>query len=130
MREELEHRRGLNLFIHQRDMLGGGYITERIDEAMRRCRKTVLVLSSEFLASRTCLYEAWSAHTSMVTEDRDAVIPVKLQGLPLAGLTGTLASLMEVGECLTWTEDPAGQALFWDKLEDALMPSANSPIIN
>ena len=128
MQTELEQNRGLRLFLHQRDLLGGGLLLERIDDAMRRCRKTVLVLSPEFLRSRICLYQAWSAHTSMVTEQRDAVVLVKQQALPLAGITGTLTSLMEIRECLNWTDDPEGQELFWKRLRDVLLSPPDTPI--
>lgn len=72
--------------------------------------------------SRICLYEARSAHTSMVTEDRDAVVVVQLQPLP-CGITGTLASLMQIRECLNWTEDPDIQNMFWELLEDMVFPT-------
>ena len=128
MQTELEQNRGLKLFLHQRDLLREGFLLERIDDAMRRCRKTVLVLSPEFLQSRICLYEAWSAHTSMVTEGRDAVVLVKLQALPISGITEILTSLMKIRECLPWTEDPAGQELFWEDLKATLVPPPNNPI--
>ena len=130
MQTELERNRGVELFIHQRDLLGGGFLLERIDDAMRRCRKTVLVLSPEFLRSRVCLYQAWSAHTSMVTEQRDAVVLVRLQALPVAGITATLTSLMEIRECLNWTDDPEGQELFWERLTDVLLSPPDNPINN
>ena len=125
---ELCDKRGLRLFISQLDVLPCERLLQQIDEGMGKCRKAIVILSPEYLTDWRCMYEVWGAHTTMVSEDRDAVVLVKLQPLPIDGLSGTLTNLMEMRECLTWTEDPVGQELFWARLETALLSSLGNPI--
>ena len=95
---------------------------------MKECRKAILVLSPDYLRSWKCMFEAWNVHVTMMSEDRDAVVLVKLQPLPFAGIPGTLTSMMEMRECLIWTEDPAEEEFFWEKLTRALLSTSGSPI--
>ncbi len=124
---ELENKRGLKLCIHERDLEAGNCLLNQIDEHIVKCRKTILVLSPEYLKSFECRYVAWSAHAFMVSEDRDAVVLVKFQPLPL-GIPGSLASMMAMRECLIWTENPVGQELFWKRLAHALLYTSGNPI--
>ena len=118
MREELEGDRNFKLFIYMRDMLGGGAIADRILEGMAQCRKFILVLSPNFLASNYCLYEAYVAHHKSMERGHDVMVVVKLDALPLAGIPELITNILNMKECLEWTEDPFGRQLFWDKLED------------
>ena len=120
LREELEGNRNCGLFIYMRDMLGGGALVDRILEGMEQCRKCIMVLSPNFLASNRCLFEAYAAHNNLLARDRDVMVVVKLDALPLAGIPVLITNILNMKECLEWTEDPYGRQLFWDKLEDAL----------
>ena len=125
---ELRDKRGLRLFIPQLDVLPCERLLQEIDEGMGKCRKTIVILSPEYLEDWRCMYEVNGAHTTMVSEDRDAVVLVKLQPLPIIGLPRTLTNLMEMRGCLTWTENPVGQEVFWARLETALLSSFGNPI--
>ena len=120
LREELEDNRGLRLFIYLRDMLAGGALVDRLEEAMAQCRKFVLVLSPNFLASNYCLYDAQVVHHRLMEDDRDVMVVIQIDALPLAGIPGLVTNILNMKECLEWTEDPYGRQLFWDKLEHAL----------
>ena len=68
LREELEVNRNFKLFIYMRDMLGGGALFDRILEGMEQCRKFILVLSPNFLASDCCLFEAYVAQYNLLAK--------------------------------------------------------------
>ena len=120
LREELEDSRNFELFIYMRDMLGGGAIADRILEGMAHCRKFILVLSPNFLASNYCLFETYVAHRTLMERGRDVMVVIKLDALPLAGIPELITNILNMNECLEWTEDPYGEQLFWNRLEDAL----------
>ena len=125
---ELEDKRGLRLFIPARDLDYGKCFVGEAETIMKECRKAILVLSPDYLRSWECMFEAWNVHVTMMSEDRDAVVLVKLQSLPFAGIPGTLTSMMEMRECFTWTEDPVEQEFFWERLAGALLSTSGSPI--
>ena len=125
---ELEDKRGLRLFIPARDIDYGKCFVGEAETIMKECRKAILVLSPDYLRSWECMFEAWNVHVTMMSEDRDAVVLVKLQSLPFAGIPGTLTSMMEMRECFTWTEDPVEQEFFWERLAGALLSTSGSPI--
>ena len=80
---ELEDKRGLRLFIPARDLDYGNCFLREAETIMKECRKAILVLSPDYLRSWECMFEAWNVHVTMMSEDRDAVVLVKLQPLPL-----------------------------------------------
>ena len=125
---ELEDKQGLQLFIPARDLDYGRCFLGETETIMKECRKAILVLSPHYLRSWECMFEAWNVHVTMMSEDRDAVVLVKLQPLPFAGIPGTLTSMMEMRECLTWTEDPVEQEFFWQRLVQALLSPSGSLI--
>ena len=126
---ELEDKRGLRLFIPARDLDYGKNFLNEAETIMKECRKAILVLSPDYLRSWECMFEAWNVHVTMMSEDRDAVVLVKLQPLPFAGIPGTLTSMMQMQECLTWTNDsPKEEESFWKTLAQALMSTSGSPI--
>lgn len=61
MQEKFEMKRNLRLFLKQRD-LPVGEIYATIDGATQKCRKIILVLSSEFLNLPECQYEISTAY--------------------------------------------------------------------
>ena len=125
---ELEDKRGLRLFIPARDIDYGKCFVGEAETIMKECRKAILVLSPDYLRSWECMFEAWNVHVTMMSEDRDAVVLIKLQSLPYAGIPGTLTSMMEMRECFTWTGDPVEQEFFWERLAGALLSASGSPI--
>ena len=125
LREEIEEKRGLKLFIHMRDMLAGGNIKNKIDEAMGKCCKTIVILTPEFLTSSCCDYEAEKVNRLLDEEGQDVAVLIKLERLPFQ-IPTTVSKLCENRQCLQWTEEASGQKLFWDQLEDALWSPNNT----
>ena len=114
----------ISTVIHHRDFLPGSVLEETIRESVDMSRYTVLVLSPDFLSSNWCLLEMHLARSRITSEGRDVIIPIILREFPMSQLTKTLEGILSKSY-LEWTEDPEGQALFWDKLTTKLKQGGN-----
>ena len=125
--QELLHRLEdcqISTVIHHRDFLPGSVLEETIRESIDMSRYTVLVLSPDFLSSNWCLLEMHLARYRIISEGRDVIVPIILREFPASLLTRTLEGILSKSY-LEWTDDPEGQALFWDKLVTKLKQGGN-----
>lgn len=123
--EEQEPR--FKLCIHERDFEVGRLITDNILDAIEVSRKVILLLSESFLTSEWCLFELHMAQHKLFDETRDVLVLVKLKDINKKFYTKNLKYLEKTRPCLSWTESPVGQKLFWDKMRKILgEPSTGS----
>ncbi len=122
LREKLEGEHGLKLCIYYRDFKLGRDLADTIVEAINVSRKTLLILSPNFLHSSWCEFEVRMAHEKVVTEKRDSLILVIFTKLDQAGtrIPRKLAKLLEKRIYIEWTQDPDGQKLFWRRLVESI----------
>ncbi len=122
LREKLEDEHGLRLCIHYRDFRLGRAIDECIVEAINKSRKTILVLSPEFLNSGWCQFEVRMVKERVIGERRDSFVIVIFRSLDQPGtkVPKDLVRLLERKIYVEWTSDPDGQKLFWGRLIEAL----------
>ncbi len=122
LREKLEDEHGLRLCIHYRDFRLGRAIDECIVEAINKSRKTILVLSPEFLNSGWCQFEVRMVKERVMEERRDSFVIVIFRSLDQPGtkVPKNLVRLLERKIYVEWTSDPDGQKLFWSRLVEAL----------
>ncbi len=122
LREKLEDEHGLRLCIHYRDFKLGRAIDECIVEAINKSRKTILVLSPEFLDSGWCQFEVRMVKERLMEEKRDSFVIVIFRSLNQPGtkVPKNLVRLLERKIYVEWTSDPDGQRLFWSRLVEAL----------
>ena len=115
---------GISTVIHHRDFLPGSVLEETIRESIDKSRFTVLVLSPDFLSSNWCRLEMQLARILIISQGRDVIVPIILHEFPPSEVTLTLEGILSKSY-LQWTEDPDGQALFWDKLITKLKRGGN-----
>ncbi len=116
----LEGEHQFKLCVHYRNFIPGRDIADTIVESIERSRKTVLVLSPNFLRSNWCQYEFKMARQVFVEQGREDMVLILLQ--PVAGcrLSRPLSLLLQERTYVEWSEDPDGQRLFWSQLRAAL----------
>ena len=117
---ELERKGPFKLCIHQRDFIPGEYIEDVIAEKIGKSRKTLLVLSPNFIQSNWCHFEMQMARNRLFEEGKDVLILVILEPLPTGTVNKTLSQLLSQKVYLEWTLDLEGQELFWRRLSDVL----------
>ena len=110
----------VKLCIKTRDFIPGNSLIESISENIHQSRKTILVLSPNFVESNWCHHEMEMAKMMLLDENLDVIILVLLHNIPDNMMTLSLRQLLCKKEYLKWPKDRAGQRLFWRSLRQEL----------
>ena len=94
----------------------------QLANAITNSRKVMILLTSGYLKSRQLMeFELPLALSKVAEEGWSSIILVILEpGADVRLPHGQLHELLNNGEELKWTEDAAGQELFWNRLQDRL----------
>ena len=102
---------GFHLCIHERDFVPGVAITKNIMTAIQYSRRTILVLSPDFIKSGWCDLEFQVAHQRALEDRSNFLIVVLLKEVDRKDLDETLNLYMK-----TKTYVNAGDKWFWQKM--------------
>ncbi|XP_062618641.1 toll-like receptor 4 [Saccostrea cucullata] len=123
MIKELEEEEGIKLCIHQRDFVPGFDIAENIITAVNKSRKTIILLSPNFIKSSWCMYELHIAKMEEIysRKDENVIFLILYETLPLKDIPLTLMDLINQK---TYIEFPNGDHdqefsddVFWSTLK-------------
>ncbi|XP_032437863.1 toll-like receptor 2 type-1 [Xiphophorus hellerii] len=113
----------LTLCLHKRDFLPGHWIMDNIMSAIERSRRTVFVLSENFVQSDWCRYELDFSHFWLFEAGGDAAILILLEPLSKDDVPKRfckLRKLMSSTTYLEWPQDEERRPEFWRSLRNAL----------
>ncbi|ELU13515.1 hypothetical protein CAPTEDRAFT_140283 [Capitella teleta] len=118
---ELEQKRNFKLCVPHRDFPGGEVLEEIIVDRIHKSRKTILLLTPEFVKSHWCEFEFRMARSQLFDSGNDVIVAVILKPLPSGCVSGSLYQVLKKKLYLEWVEDNVdAKDLFWAKLSDAL----------
>lgn len=109
------------LCLHYRDLPVGGYVADNIIQAVESSRRTIMVLSENFIKSEWCRFEFKSAHHQVLRDRRRRLIVVLLGDVPQKDLDPDIRLYLKTNTYLHW-----GDKLFWEKLKFALPDVPNN----
>nr|QNT60750.1 Toll-like receptor 2 [Micropterus salmoides] len=117
--------RPLSLCLHKRDFLPGHWIVDNIMNAMERSRRTVFILSENFVQSDWCRYELDFSHFWLFDGNagREAAILILLEPLSKDNIPKRfckLRKLMSSTTYLEWPQEEEKIGEFWRSLRNAL----------
>ncbi|KAM9717470.1 toll-like receptor 2 type-1 [Menidia menidia] len=118
----------LSLCLHKRDFLPGRWIMDNIMSAIERSRRTVFVLSENFVQSDWCRYELDFSHFWLFEGGGDAAILILLQPLAKDDVPKRfckLRKLMSSTTYLEWPQEEGAREEFWRSLRWALRGESN-----
>uniref|UniRef100_A0A674EPR1 TIR domain-containing protein n=1 Tax=Salmo trutta TaxID=8032 RepID=A0A674EPR1_SALTR len=102
----------------------GKDIVENITDSLYRSRRTHCLVSRHYLHSNWCSLEMKLATSRLQVEQRDILLLVFLEKIPLCRLSPhhRLARLVKTRTYLDWPQDPHQHQAFWDRLWAKLKP--------
>lgn len=109
------------LCLHYREFPIGGYLSDTIVQAVESSRRTIMVLSENFVKSEWSRYEFKSAHHQVLRDRRKRLIVVVLGDVPPKDLDPDLRLYLKNNTYLQW-----GEKLFWERLRFALPDVPNN----
>ncbi|XP_037051674.1 toll-like receptor Tollo [Bradysia coprophila] len=110
-----------NLCLHYRDFPVGAYIADTILQAIESSRRTIMVLSENYIKSEWCRFEFKSAHHQVLRDRRRRLIVIILGEIPHKDLDPDIRLYLKTNTYLQW-----GDKFFWDKLRFALPDVPNN----
>ncbi|XP_052452736.1 toll-like receptor 13 [Carassius gibelio] len=108
----------LRLCLHSRDFQLGQDIVENITDSIYASRRTLCLISRNYIRSNWCSLEMQLATYRLQVEHRDILILVFLEMIPSRLLSShhRLARLVKTRTYLDWPREPEMHEAFWDRL--------------
>ena len=112
----------LSLCLHDKNFLPGIYIADNILQAIRKSRKTVIILTNEFLQSKWCMYEFNMARMENIYSrgDENIIFVVKFGDFDITRASPELQACLESESYLSYPEDVDERPYFWQMLAMSL----------
>ncbi|XP_046380255.2 toll-like receptor 13 [Haliotis rufescens] len=115
----LEEEVGLRLCEHTRDFVPGKFIIDNVIEAMDTSRKTILVISNEYMQSDWCKFELQLALYSFLKCEIDIVV-ILLDHIKTCHVTSALRALMMSTTFIRWHDEAEAKELFKGRVRNIL----------
>lgn len=108
------------LCLHYRDFPVGAFLQDSIAQAVESSKRTIMILSDNFIKSEWGRYEFKSAHHQVLRDRRKRLIVVLLGDVQQKDLDPDIRLYLKTNVYLRW-----GEKLFWEKLKYALPDVSN-----
>ncbi|XP_033109364.1 toll-like receptor 13 [Anneissia japonica] len=115
----------LKLCIDYRDFLVGEAIIQNIANSVRFSRKTVLVISNNFVRSEWCNFELEMARNRMFDSHEDVLVSILLENVKYSSMPILLQKVLRKKTYIEWPKEE-GRKAFWTRLARAI----NSPNVS
>ncbi|CAK1555171.1 unnamed protein product [Leptosia nina] len=103
------------LCLHYRDFNASAYVADTIIEAVESSKRTIIVLSKNFINNEWCRFEFKTALHEVLKERRRRLIIILLGDLPNRDIDPELRLCLKANTCIEW-----GDRQFWQKLRFAM----------
>ncbi|KAK6171560.1 hypothetical protein SNE40_019721 [Patella caerulea] len=123
MRLKVEEEAGLKLCLHNRDFLPSLPIAEGIVTAVKTSRKTVLVMSPDFVKSYWCLYEMNIADMESQHTERDVLLILLYKHIKYDQIPSTVMYQIKSHTYIEYPNtdyDSNEMCIFWDNFSRAI----------
>lgn len=108
--------------VHKRDFIAGNEIAANITEAIHRSRKTVCIITPNFLNSYWCMFEFNMARMESIysRNSENILYLIFLEQIPTKRLPLVLLELVQSQSYMEFPNDEYGNAVFWNNLKKVL----------
>lgn len=118
----LEDKHGWRLCLHHRDFEPGRNIIDNIVDGIYSSRKTICLITENYLKSTWCSKEIQMANFRLFDEQKDVLILIFLEEIPSYQLSPyyRMRTLVRKKTYLKWPNQGEDTRFFWEKLRMAL----------
>ncbi|XP_063071213.1 toll-like receptor 13 [Engraulis encrasicolus] len=118
----MEAEQGWKLCLHHRDFEPGKPIIDNIVDGIYNSRKTICVVTRNYLRSEWCSREIQVASFRLFDENNDVLILVFLEDIPAQQLSPyhRMRKLVKKQTYLCWPKPGEDRSIFWQKLRMAM----------
>ncbi|XP_062578838.1 toll-like receptor 4 [Saccostrea cucullata] len=118
MMSELEENNGIRLCIHHRDFVPGYDICENIITAINKSKKTIAILSPNFIKSTWCMYELHIAKMEDIysRENEGVLLLVFYDAVPVDKIPLSIMDLINQRSYIEFPNDEHGDSVFWSRV--------------
>ncbi|OCT72905.1 toll-like receptor 12 [Xenopus laevis] len=115
---EEKRRNTIKLCLHNRDFLVGKDIVDNIMDSIYKSRKTICLISYNYLQSDWCSLEMRMATYKLLAEKNDDLILIFLENISGYHLSAyhRLARIVRKKTYIDWPQEETEQAEFWERL--------------
>jgi hypothetical protein len=118
---ELEAKRHVRVMVHDRDFIPGNFVVDNIVNAITKSRKTMILMSRDFLRSAWCVREMNYARMEALHTERNVLLVMMLEPVTVKGLPLEIMDILRNQTYLELPEDQAHEEVFWDRVRDLIM---------
>lgn len=121
--EKLENDNKMTLLVHDRDFIAGEFVGDNIVKAISNSRKTLVVLSKDFLKSQWCMYELNMARMEAVSRGESVICVIKKEDIPTRMMPLEVLKVMQHQTYIDYPQEEEFQQAFWERLVASLLES-------
>ncbi|KAK3089461.1 hypothetical protein FSP39_003799 [Pinctada imbricata] len=120
MIRELEEVSQLRLCLSGRDFRPGVSIAENITRSINKSKKTIVIMSVDYLLSYWCMYELNMARMESLysRSDQDVLMMIVLEKVAFQNAPHVVLELINNNSFLEYPDDQHGKILFWEKIRE------------
>ncbi|XP_071123510.1 toll-like receptor 4 [Mytilus edulis] len=119
---KLEKIGGIQLCLHKRNFLPGNDIATNITSAIHNSRKTIVIMSSKYLASYWCMFEYNMARMESIYERNceNILFLIFYKQISACDLPLQILELVHCQSYIEYPNDEYGDVVFWEQLTRAV----------
>nr|XP_022296915.1 toll-like receptor 13 isoform X2 [Crassostrea virginica] len=123
MISKLEGEKNIRLCIHHRDFVPGYDIAENIITAVNKSKKTIIILSPNYIKSSWCMYELHIAKMEEIysREKENVLFLIFYEAVPADIIPLKIMDVINQKSYIEFPNDEYGNTVFWNRLGEALM---------
>ncbi|CAC5368021.1 unnamed protein product [Mytilus coruscus] len=120
--QKLEIENGIELCLHKRNFLPGNDIATNITSAIHNSRRTLVIMSHNFLKSYWCMFKYNMARMESIYERRNENVLFLMfyEQMPSCDLPLNVLEMIQSKSYIEYPNDEYGDTVFWDQLVNAL----------
>ncbi|CAC5380974.1 unnamed protein product [Mytilus coruscus] len=119
---KLEKENGIILCLHKRNFLPGNDIATNITSAIHNSRRTIIIMSRNFLKSYWCMFEYNMARMESIYErsNENVLFLIFIEQIASKELPLHILELVQSQSYIEYPNDEYGDTVFWDKITQVL----------